>query len=155
MRKILTIIFTLFLCFNFINCASTSLPTQIINIDENPDSEFVVNAIYLKEPIQAKFVLEKGKSTADKKYYAEKAEILQFITINPKDRIKIRFNAKSYADKLFKGESDFDVAALRFSTGNWGHISSFSYLIGKSKVITLTRNGKLYNSNTKTYKDTK
>lgn len=59
--------------------------TQIIDIDENPDAEFVINAIWLKEPIEAKFVLEKSTGR-NETYKIEKTETLQ----------------------LFIGESDFN-----------------------------------------------
>lgn len=152
MRKILPIIFTLFLCFNFINCASTNLPTQIINIDEKPDSEFVIDATRLKGTIEAKFVLEKATGSGVT-YKAEKTEVLQIFTINPKDIIKIRFNAKELAHKLFIGESDFNMIGPRFSTGG-GSIYGVTNLgfRGQSINIVFTKNGRRY-TKCKMYKD--
>jgi len=153
MKKVfITAVFALFLCFNLVSCVSTPqrIPQRIIDINGNPDSEFMIDATWLKEPIMVKLTLDKW---TNKKL--EKSSTIQIINIYPKDKIRIRLNSKDLADKIFMGKLDVSGSSLYFSTGWMLGCFNPGYLKGTSRVIILTSDGKSANISSRPYKDVK
>jgi hypothetical protein len=153
MKKVfITAVFALFLCFNLVSCVSTPqrIPQRIIDINGNPDSEFMIDATWLKEPIMVKLTLDKW---TNKKL--EKSSTIQIINIYPKDKIRIRLNSKDLADKIFMGKIDCNGYGLHFSTGWMSSVWNPGRFKGISEIIILTSDGKSANFSNRTYKDVK
>jgi len=134
------------LCGTYVSCVSTNIQTQIVDIDENPDSEFYVDARWLKSPMEVQFVKRVSKGS-NKTYQLLKEEIVSTYMVYPKSILRIRFNAQSKAEELFHNpdpdiENPTKWMAYGLKSMKWGTAAGYSYLLGKSRHIKLNSEGR-------------